>query len=105
MERRDRISERSRVTSETKINLTFNVDGTGSSQLHSGIPFFDHMLSGFAKHGIFDMTLNVEGDLEVDCHHTIEDTGIVLGEAIKEAVGDKRGIKRYGHFILPMDET
>ncbi|MDY2662577.1 MAG: imidazoleglycerol-phosphate dehydratase HisB [Bariatricus massiliensis] len=105
MERRDRISERSRVTSETKINLTFNVDGTGSSQLHSGIPFFDHILSGFAKHGIFDMTLNVEGDLEVDCHHTIEDTGIVLGEAIKEAVGDKRGIKRYGHFILPMDET
>lgn len=105
MERRDRISERSRVTSETKINLTFNVDGTGSSQLHSGIPFFDHMLSGFAKHGIFDMALNVEGDLEVDCHHTIEDTGIVLGEAIKEAVGDKRGIKRYGHFILPMDET
>lgn len=105
MERQDRISERSRTTSETKINLTFNVDGTGSSQLHSGIPFFDHMLSGFAKHGIFDMTLNVEGDLEVDCHHTIEDTGIVLGEAIKEAVGDKRGIKRYGHFILPMDET
>lgn len=105
MERRDRISERSRVTSETKINLTFNVDGTGSSQLHSGIPFFDHMLSGFAKHGIFDMALNVEGDLEVDCHHTIEDTGIVLGEALKEAVGDKRGIKRYGHFILPMDET
>ena len=85
--------------------MTFNVDGTGSSQLHSGIPFFDHILSGFAKHGIFDMTLNVEGDLEVDCHHTIEDTGIVLGEAIKEAVGDKRGIKRYGHFILPMDET
>lgn len=105
MERQDRISERSRTTSETKINLTFNVDGTGSSQLHSGIPFFDHMLSGFTKHGIFDMTLNVEGDLEVDCHHTIEDTGIVLGEAIKEAVGDKRGIKRYGHFILPMDET
>lgn len=105
MERQDRISERCRATSETKINLTFNVDGTGSSLLHSGIPFFDHMLSGFAKHGIFDMTLNVEGDLEVDCHHTIEDTGIVLGEAIKEAVGDKRGIKRYGHFILPMDET
>lgn len=105
MERQDRISERSRTTSETKINLTFNVDGAGSSQLHSGIPFFDHMLSGFAKHGIFDMTLNVEGDLEVDCHHTIEDTGIVLGEAIKEAVGDKRSIKRYGHFILPMDET
>lgn len=105
MEQKERISERSRATSETKIDLTFRVDGTGFSQLNSGIPFFDHMLSGFAKHGIFDLELQAKGDLEVDCHHTIEDTGIVLGEAIKEAIGEKRAIKRYGHVILPMDET
>ena len=105
MEQKERISERSRATSETKIDLTFRIDGTGFSQLNSGIPFFDHMLSGFAKHGIFDLELQAKGDLEVDCHHTIEDTGIVLGEAIKEAIGEKRAIKRYGHVILPMDET
>lgn len=105
MQQGDRISERHRETRETKIDLTFNADGTGASALDSGISFFDHMLSGFAKHGVFDLNLRVEGDLEVDCHHTIEDTGIVLGEAVKEAIGDKRAIKRYGHFILPMDET
>lgn len=105
MEQKERISERSRATSETKIDLTFRIDGTGFSQLNSGIPFFDHMLSGFAKHGIFDLELQAKGDLEVDCHHTIEDTGIVLGEAIKEAIGEKRAIKRYGYVILPMDET
>lgn len=105
MEQQARISTRTRKTSETSINLTFHVDGSGSSELSSGVPFFDHMLSGFAKHGLFDLKLDVSGDLEVDCHHTIEDTGIVLGEAIKEAIGDKRGMKRYGHFMLPMDET
>lgn len=82
-----------------------NLDGTGSSSIHTGIGFFDHMLDGFARHGLFDLKVNVAGDLAVDCHHTIEDTGIVLGNAIKEAVGDKKGIRRYGSCILPMDET
>ena len=95
----------SRKTAETDIELALNLDGTGVSSVDTGIGFFDHMLKSFAKHGFFDMNLVVKGDLEVDCHHTIEDTGIVLGKAIKEAVGDKAGIKRYGSFIMPMDET
>ena len=94
-----------RKTKETDISLHLNLDGTGSSSIHTGIGFFDHMLDGFARHGLFDLTVNVAGDLAVDCHHTIEDTGIVLGNAIKEAVGDKKGIRRYGSCILPMDET
>ncbi len=94
-----------RKTSETDIELTINVDGSGQSDIQTGIGFFDHMLRSFAKHGFFDLSLHVEGDLEVDCHHTIEDTGIVLGEAIKKAIGDKKGIRRYGSFALPMDET
>ena len=94
-----------RKTSETDIELTINVDGSGQSDIQTGIGFFDHMLRSFAKHGFFDLTLRVTGDLEVDCHHTIEDTGIVLGEAIKKAIGDKKGIRRYGSFALPMDET
>lgn len=94
-----------RKTKETDISLHLNLDGTGSSSIHTGIGFFDHMLDGFARHGLFDMKVNVAGDLAVDCHHTIEDTGIVLGNAIKEAVGDKKGIRRYGSYILPMDET
>ena len=94
-----------RKTKETDISLHLNVDGTGSSSIHTGIGFFDHMLDGFARHGLFDLKVNVAGDLAVDCHHTIEDTGIVLGNAIKEAVGDKKGIRRYGSCILPMDET
>ena len=94
-----------RKTIETDISLHLNLDGTGSSSIHTGIGFFDHMLDGFARHGLFDLKVNVAGDLAVDCHHTIEDTGIVLGNAIKEAVGDKKGIRRYGSCILPMDET
>ena len=94
-----------RNTKETKIKLTFNVDGTGTCKSKTGVGFFDHMLDGFARHGLFDLDVKVDGDLFVDCHHTIEDTGIVLGNAIKEAVGDKKGIKRYGSCILPMDEA
>ena len=94
-----------RKTKETDISLHLNLDGTGSSSIHTGIGFFVHMLDGFARHGLFDLKVNVAGDLAVDCHHTIEDTGIVLGNAIKEAVGDKKGIRRYGSCILPMDET
>lgn len=94
-----------RNTSETKIKLALNLDGSGKADIQTGIGFFDHMLNSFARHGFFDLSVEVDGDLEVDCHHTIEDVGIVLGEAIKEAVGDKKGIKRYGSFVLPMDET
>ena len=94
-----------RKTKETDISLHLNLAGTGSSSIHTGIGFFDHMLDGFARQGLFDLKVNVAGDLAVDCHHTIEDTGIVLGNAIKEAVGDKKGIRRYGSCILPMDET
>jgi imidazoleglycerol-phosphate dehydratase len=94
-----------RVTKETDISLTLELDGSGKSQVSTGIGFFDHMLEGFAKHGFFDLTLSVNGDLNVDGHHTVEDTGIVFGQAIKEALGDKAGIKRYGSFILPMDDA
>ena len=94
-----------RNTRETQITLIINLDGTGKADLHTGIGFFDHMLDGFARHGLFDLTVSVKGDTEVDSHHTIEDTGIVLGHAIAEALGDKAGMKRYGYFILPMDET
>lgn len=94
-----------RNTKETKIRLTLELDGTGKADIHTGIGFFDHMLNGFARHGLFDLKLYVDGDLEVDTHHTIEDVGIVLGKAIKEAVGDKKGIVRYGTMILPMDEA
>ncbi len=94
-----------RTTKETDISCTLNLDGNGISNIQTGIGFFDHMLEGFTRHGLFDMDMKVKGDLVVDCHHTIEDAGIVLGEAIKKAVGDKKGIKRYGSCILPMDET
>lgn len=94
-----------RETKETQIELQINLDGTEITDIHTGIGFFDHMLSGFARHGLFDLMVKVTGDLEVDCHHTIEDVGIVLGQAILKALGDKKGIKRYGHFILPMDEV
>ena len=94
-----------RNTKETKIKMSLNIDGTGFCQVKTGVGFFDHMLDGFARHGLFDLEVKVDGDLFVDCHHTIEDTGIVLGTAIKEAVGDKQGIRRFGSCILPMDEA
>ncbi len=100
-----RLAELTRKTKETDIAVRLNLDGTGKSQIDSGIGFFDHMLEGFSKHGFFDLDLKCDGDLNVDCHHTIEDCGIVLGNAIAKAVGDKKGIKRFGSFILPMDET
>ncbi len=94
-----------RNTKETEIKLAINLDGTGKSSIKTGIGFFDHMLEGFAKHGFFDLDVTVKGDLMVDGHHTVEDTGIVLGTALKEAVGDKVGMTRYGTFILPMDDA
>lgn len=94
-----------RVTKETDIAMTLNLDGSGKADIQTGIGFFDHMLNSFARHGFFDLDCKVKGDLYVDCHHTIEDTGIVLGEAIKKALGEKKGIKRYGSFLLPMDEA
>lgn len=100
-----RIARIERNTGETKIRMMFNLDGTGKAVIDTGIGFFDHMLNSFVRHGFFDMELKVDGDLQVDTHHTIEDTGIVLGKAIKEAVGDKKGIVRFGSKIIPMDEA
>ncbi len=100
-----RKAEITRTTKETDIKAAIELDGSGTASVHTGIGFFDHMLDGFARHGFFDLSLEADGDLEVDCHHTIEDAGIVLGSAIKQALGDKRGIKRFGSCILPMDET
>ena len=94
-----------RNTNETKIKIDLDIDGTGKADINTGIGFFDHMLEGFTKHGLFDMSVKIDGDLNVDCHHSIEDCGIVLGQAIKEAIGDKKGIKRFGYFILPMDDA
>ncbi len=100
-----RIGETVRKTGETDIKVRIDLDGRGKSCIDTGIGFFDHMLTGFAKHGLFDLELSCKGDLDVDCHHTIEDCGIALGDAIKKAVGDKSGIRRYGFFMLPMDEA
>lgn len=94
-----------RNTRETQITLTLDLDGTGKTDISTGVGFFDHMLDGFARHGLFDLSVHVDGDLSVDDHHTIEDTGIVLGTAIRQAAGDKKGIRRFGSSILPMDET
>ncbi len=101
----ERTATLTRKTKETDISVSLNLYGTGKAQINTGIGFFDHMLDGFAWHGLFDLNVTVKGDLAVDCHHTIEDTGIVLGQAICRAAGDKAGIRRYGHVILPMDET
>lgn len=101
----ERTAAVTRTTKETDIAVALNLDGSGKAEISTGIGFFDHMLNGFARHGLFDLNCQVKGDLEVDCHHTIEDTGIVLGQAIREAVGDKKGIVRYGTCILPMDES
>ncbi|MCD8333133.1 MAG: imidazoleglycerol-phosphate dehydratase HisB [Clostridiales bacterium] len=101
----DRVANVKRKTNETDIGLTLNLDGDGKQTIATGIGFFDHMLSGFARHGFFDLEVRVKGDLDVDCHHTVEDSGIVLGTAIREAIGEKKGIRRFGSMILPMDET
>lgn len=101
----ERTAKITRKTRETDITIELNLDGTGVANIDTGIGFFDHMLEGFAKHGFFDLNCFVKGDLIVDCHHTIEDTGIALGTAIKEALGDKKGIRRFGQRYLPMDET
>lgn len=101
----NRTAEVKRVTKETDIYTRLNLDGEGKSSIDTGIGFFDHMLEGFSKHGFFDLDVKIKGDLNVDGHHTVEDAGIVLGNAIREAVGDKKGIKRYGYFILPMDDA
>ncbi len=100
-----RIAEKTRETKETNIRVRLNLDGTGEAKIDSGIGFFDHMLEGFARHGLFDLELSCEGDLHVDGHHTVEDCGIVLGEAFKEALGDKSGIARFGNMTLPMDDA
>ena len=100
-----RSADLSRNTKETQIHLKLDLDGSGNAKVNTGIGFFDHMLTSFARHGFFDLELDVIGDLEVDTHHTIEDTGIVLGSAIKEALGDKKSIRRYGNMILPMDDA
>lgn len=100
-----RLADISRKTGETDITVKFNLDGSGKTDIDTGIGFFDHMLNSFARHGLFDLEVKAKGDLYVDCHHTIEDVGIVLGKAIKKAVGDKKAIKRYGSVILPMDDA
>ncbi len=100
-----RTIELTRKTKETEIKISLNLDGKGESRVGTGIGFFDHMLEGFSRHGFFDLKCHVKGDLYVDGHHTVEDTGIVLGQAIREALSDKAGIKRYGSFLLPMDEV
>ncbi len=100
-----RTAQISRKTAETSIELSLGLDGDGSSQIQTGVGFLDHMLELFSRHGVFDLDVSAEGDLHVDQHHTVEDTGICLGSALKEALGDKRGIRRYGHFTLPMEET
>ena len=101
----ERKAEVSRKTKETDITVRINIDGSGKSDIKTGIGFFDHMLDAFARHGLFDLYVRASGDLEVDFHHTVEDTGIVLGEAVKKALGDKEGICRYGHSFIPMDEV
>ena len=100
-----RTAELTRNTKETRIQAELNIDGTGESTIETGIPFFDHMLTLFARHGLFDLKVKAEGDIDVDYHHTVEDTGIVLGQLVKEALGEKRGIRRYGFFLLPMYEA
>lgn len=102
---KERIATITRTTRETDITLTLNLDGSGKAEVSTGIGFFDHMLNSFARHGLFDLTLQVKGDLEVDTHHTVEDVGIVLGNAIGQAVGDKQGMVRFGSCILPMDDA
>ena len=100
-----RMARIERVTNETRIRLELNVDGSGKGNLCTSVPFLDHMLNLFARHGLFDLTIEASGDIDIDFHHTVEDIGIVLGEAFKQALGDKKGIRRYGQATVPMDET
>ncbi len=100
-----RSSEATRTTKETRIRLTIDLDGSGNGDISTGIPFFDHMLTLFAAHGFFDLTVAATGDLAVDHHHTVEDVGLVLGDVFRQALGDRAGIKRYGHAVTPMDEA
>ena len=102
---RKRLAEVNRTTNETQIMVSLKLDGKGTSEISTGVPFLDHMLQLFSKHGFFDLSIKAKGDIEIDYHHLIEDMGITLGQAFKNALGDKAGIKRYGFFILPMDET
>ena len=99
-----RTAKLTRNTKETRIQAELNIDGSGESSIDTGIPFFDHMLTLFSRHGLFDLTVKADGDIDVDYHHTVEDTGIVLGQLVKEALAEKKGICRYGFFLLPMDE-
>lgn len=101
----DRIASLTRTTKETDIALTLNLDGTGVTDIETGVPFFDHMLDAFGRHGLFDLTVRAQGDIEVDAHHTVEDVGIVLGQAFAQTLGDKRGIVRFGSSYVPMDEA
>ena len=100
-----RIGEVSRETNETCVNLSLNLDGEGKGEINTGAPFFDHMLELFARHGFFDLSVDARGDVEVDYHHLVEDTGLALGQAVRKALGNRAGITRYGFFVLPMDET
>jgi imidazoleglycerol-phosphate dehydratase len=100
-----RTATKSRKTKETDIKVSLNLDGTGQCNVGTGIPFFDHMLSQIARHGHFDLEVNAKGDIEIDGHHTVEDVGLVLGEALREALGDRRGISRFGHAYVPLDEA
>ena len=101
----DRIAEVSRNTAETRITVRINLDGTGQAKLHTGIGFFDHMLEQIARHGLIDLDIDCAGDLHIDGHHTVEDVGICIGQAVRQAVGDKKGLTRYGHSYVPLDEA
>tara|TARA_B100000579_G_C22721578_1_gene799680 strand:- start:400 stop:1002 length:603 start_codon:yes stop_codon:yes gene_type:complete len=100
-----RIGEVSRETNETCVNISLNLDGEGKGEINTGAPFFNHMLELFARHGFFDLSVDAQGDVEVDYHHLVEDAGLALGQAVRKALGDRAGITRYGFFVLPMDET
>ena len=105
MAQEERVAELSRTTKETDISLSLDIDGTGKTSIDTGVAFFDHMLDAFGRHGLFDLNVKAEGDIEVDAHHTVEDVGIVLGKAFAQAMGEKRGITRFASQYLPMDET